>query len=440
MKRTIQLISFILLLLPGYLCGQESLHLENCSSQEFEINDHQDSDNDGNVCEAKITLTNSAYYADDIECDLSAIKWVVTVDIDNDGVVDLEYNSNLPVNDTNFDDSNNNGIPDIYLPPTSNNEIQNIELPDIEGPMSNHKVTWNVSDDCDLGDLCVTNFSVEDKKAPTPYCVSLSTIVFENFDIEVYAEDFNVGTFDNCTPSDEVRFSFSGDSIVPTRLVTCEDVANSPVPVDVFFWDNADNVNYCIVFLNVIPQPNVDCFPHAEIKGNVRDWKGNPLEGVEVQLDANLIEFPISTYTDSDGNYSFGYQEQYLDYTLTANDDYDYLNNVSTLDLVLIVRHILGLQEFTNPYQIIAADINGDNFIKANDVLNLRKLILGIISEISTNTAWKFLDAKFEFNDDSNPFPDLIDADPSPYSIEFSAIDPLGYDFIGVKTGDVSGG
>jgi hypothetical protein len=38
----------------------------------------------------------------------------------------------------------------------------------------------------------------------------------------------------------------------------------------------------------------------------------------------------------------------------------DYLNGVSTLDLVMIQRHILSISKFTDPFNIIAADINND--------------------------------------------------------------------------------
>jgi len=439
MKKTKSIFYLLLLLLPCYLSGQQSLKLESCSFQEFEINDQSDSDDDGNVCEAKIVLTKSAYYTDDIICDQSEIKWIVTVDLNNDGTNDIEYRSDLPSDDTTMDDTNNNGIPDLYIPTTTNNESQNIELPDIEEVNSTHKVVWNVSDDCDLGDLCVTNFSVVDKSPPTPFCVSLSTIIYSGFDVEIYAEDYNVGVFDNCTPNEEIRFSFSGDSIVPMRPITCEDVVNSPVQIDVYFWDNSDNNNFCTVFLTVIPEPFVDCYPTAEISGVVKDWNDVPIQGAEVKLEADFPDFPKFTYTDVDGKYSFGDHDQYLDYKLSVSKDDSYLTDVNTLDLVKIMRHILGLEVFQHPYQIIAADANGDHQLKPLDLLLLRKLILGIIIEFPDSPVWHFLDAHFEFENSSNPFPDLDDLESNPYFIEFYEIIPGWYNFIGVKTGDVGG-
>ena len=50
----------------------------------------------------------------------------------------------------------------------------------------------------------------------------------------------------------------------------------------------------------------------------------------------------------------------YIDYKISASKNDDPLNGLSTLDLVLIQRHILGANKFTTAENIIAADVNGD--------------------------------------------------------------------------------
>jgi hypothetical protein len=55
-------------------------------------------------------------------------------------------------------------------------------------------------------------------------------------------------------------------------------------------------------------------------------------------------------------------------------------NGVSTLDLILIQRHILHIVPFTEARQFIAADVNGDGSINASDLIDLRKVILGKLS------------------------------------------------------------
>ena len=48
------------------------------------------------------------------------------------------------------------------------------------------------------------------------------------------------------------------------------------------------------------------------------------------------------------------------DYIINPYSNDNPLNGVSTLDIVEIQRHILGMQSLDSPYKIIAADINND--------------------------------------------------------------------------------
>ena len=121
-------------------------------------------------------------------------------------------------------------------------------------------------------------------------------------------------------------------------------------------------------------------------------------------------------------------------YQIKAKKNDDPLNGVTTLDLVLIQKHILGLQSLETAYEIIAADINSDARTTATDLVDLRKLILGVVEEFPSNDSWRFVDATQEFADPSNPFPfrEII-------SISNLSENQLDEDFVGVKIGDVNG-
>jgi len=124
---------------------------------------------------------------------------------------------------------------------------------------------------------------------------------------------------------------------------------------------------------------------------------------------------------------------------------------VSTLDLVMIQRHILGLQELDSPYKIIAGDVTNDEKLSASDLLALRKLILGITNDFN-NKSWRFVNGAYDFPDPIDPFPyeeeveirDLMsninDAD---LYIEFSAAEDgivYGFQFGAENTGfDIKG-
>ncbi len=414
--------------------------IEDCEDKMFAINDHSDSDDDGVVCEAKITLTNVATDPGSDNCPTGWLKWQVVVDLWGDGTDDLEYSSFLPAFDTQFNDTNGNGIGDVYLSPTANGETVSVPLPDISGSMSNHKVTWKVTDGCNNVTTCSYNFMVVDKKAPTPYCISVSTAVMDmgpdgEPGVEIWASDFNLGSFDNCTAQEDLLYSFSGTDYVPNRTFNCDDVANSPVEVQMYVWDEKGNNDFCSVFLTVIDNQELCSGTGSKpnLAGDILTEEGVAVSNVETSLTAALPEYPKSEMTNDAGYYAFMNNVEAMDYVIEAVKDVDYLNGVSTLDLVKIQRHILGLEDLDSPYKLIAADINADNKIKASDLSQLRKLILGVITDLPTNDSWRFVNASQALTLDL----DLEDVD---YAVELTNVmnDVMSNDMVGVKIGDVT--
>ena len=92
----------------------------------------------------------------------------------------------------------------------------------------------------------------------------------------------------------------------------------------------------------------------------------------------------IEIKRNADQIYSFSYpSDQYPEMAnpvVILEGTKNYIDYVSTLDVVLIQRHILGLETFKGSYQSIASDVNGDGRITASDLTVIRKLILGIIN------------------------------------------------------------
>ena len=122
--------------------------------------------------------------------------------------------------------------------------------------------------------------------------------------------------------------------------------------------------------------------------------------------------------------------------TITPSKENDPLNGVSTFDLVLINKHILGQAPLSSPYQFIAADINRSKSVTTFDVVELRKLILGIYTGFPQNTSWRFVDANYQFPNPSNPF-----QEPFPEKIVVPSMNThmLSEDFVAVKIGDING-
>lgn len=138
---------------------------------------------------------------------------------------------------------------------------------------------------------------------------------------------------------------------------------------------------------------------------------------------------------DAGGNYqlvvSFGDSV-----SVSAKPDGDWLDGVTTLDLILIQRKILLLDTFSSPYQHIAADVNRDLVISTLDLVLIQSLILGGIDSIEGNHSWNSIPADFEFDDPLNPLGEIW---PDVKQYPFLENDLAEEDWVAVKTGDVSG-
>ncbi len=305
-----------------------------------------------------------------------------------------------------------------------------------------HRVIWEVEDECGNVQTCATIIDVDDDKAPTPYCLpEIVTVVMETSgSVTIWASDFDYGSFDNCTDSDDLRASFSTNTNHTSMEFTCDDLdaAATTFELEVYFTDLAGNQDFCTTALIVQDNQN-HCMDSGNEEGRIalggsifNDANEN-LSGIDVTLNSNLPEFPLLASTDAEGGYSFNDLLAEESYSLQPKLDENYNDGVSTLDLVFIQQHLLEIKKFDNPYKVIAADINNSGSISAADLLQLRKLILGIYSELPSNDSWRFVDAAYEFTDVNDPFPfdDKL-------NMETMMEDYMDADFVAVKIGDVN--
>jgi hypothetical protein len=170
----------------------------------------------------------------------------------------------------------------------------------------------------------------------------------------------------------------------------------------------------------------------VDIEGQVRTTSAAFIEGVDVELMGS--ELPIAR-TSKNGTYAFVDMPMGGNYEVIPTKDDDHLNGVSTLDIVMITRHVLGISEITSPFDMMAADVNNSGSISATDIIELRKVILGHYDNFPNNTSWKFIDANYTFVDSAHP---LEEAAPETYEI-YNLSSDMDIDFIGLKVGDISG-
>ena len=163
------------------------------------------------------------------------------------------------------------------------------------------------------------------------------------------------------------------------------------------------------------------------------NYQGSPVSNVEVELSGGAAELLT---TSSDGLFQFAGLASGLDYNIICEKNNDLTNGVSTLDAVFIQKHILGLLPLTDPYQLIAADINNNGAVSTLDIVFMQKAILGLETSFPNNSSWRFIPADFVFDDPLNPFNPVF-----PEELEFIDLqgDALEQDFVAIKVGDVNG-
>lgn len=150
------------------------------------------------------------------------------------------------------------------------------------------------------------------------------------------------------------------------------------------------------ILLNILLSLSILSFAQVQttfdLSGQITCQSGFGMEDVHVVLLQNG-QWIDSLTTDQNGNY------QFLNLP-TAADDSTYqvqafyvgqpLNGVSTFDMVLAMRHILGIDALS-PAQVLAADLNRSQSLTTFDLVQMRALILFLPqAALVPNPDWLF--------------------------------------------------
>ncbi|MEZ4909843.1 MAG: HYR domain-containing protein [Saprospiraceae bacterium] len=332
-------------------------------------------------------------------------------------------------------DINNDGLVEFTGALSGNSVSKLIQYQGIKSA----KVYWTVTDGCNNQSSCVQNYKINDNKPPQAYCKNLAVSLSQDGSVEVWANDFDNGSSDACTPKEKLLISFSESSIIPSKTFTCADILNGVSQdknVVIWFVDESGNKAYCTSVLSL--QDNNDACPNstqiANLGGKISTELGESIDSVNVDLKIGVLEIESkNTLSDEQGEYLFKDLYEQDVYEIFPSKDINWMNGISTLDLVLIQRHILDIESLKSPYLLIAADANNDGKVTVADLSLLRKLILGVISNIKENQSWRFVEKSFVFKDVALPWPF-----PSKIFIDSVDLLTLNEDFVGIKIGDVN--
>ena len=314
-------------------------------------------------------------------------------------------------------------------------------------PLGETIVTFTATDPCGNRTQCQIVVEVKDNTPPSPICiVGLSVNLMEvegEFLASIDASAFNRKSTDNCTDSEDLVFTIreeettTGEKVAPQTpmlVFDCSDVGTKIIE----FWatDQAGNSDYCQTFIT-IQDLSGNCTPETiggMVAGGVFTEMGEEVE--EVKVVAYGVE-PFEVMTNELGQFELDGMPIGSDYTLVPEKDGLASNGLSTMDMILISQHILGLRSLGSPYKIIAADLDRSNSITTLDLIKLRKLILRIDLEMpGGGKPWRFVDANYVFKDAANPFANRF---PEVYNVNDYEGEEVLADFIAIKIGDVNG-
>lgn len=301
-------------------------------------------------------------------------------------------------------------------------------------PIGETVVIFTATDGCGNTSTMDVVITVTDPDPTEFLCEKVIVILPEETEITLCAETFITFLPGQCTNEDDFIISYSNTNPFDTcRVYDCGDVGVSTFSL--YFWNvtGTELVDSCDNADLDLRDPEDHCMDGLVLIGNVLSEEGLPVHDIKVNI-TNAPMLPGTT--DEEGRYIIEGLSEELGYEVAPFNDENHKEGVSTLDLVLIQKHLLGRAKLNSPYKIIAADANSSRHLTAFDLLEIRKLILGIYSKFPNNTSWRFVDKNYVFPDPYNPFnlpfAESIWID----SITYATTSP---DFVGVKIGDVNG-
>jgi hypothetical protein len=183
-----------------------------------------------------------------------------------------------------------------------------------------------------------------------------------------------------------------------------------------------DSKNYC----NPTPTP-------VSLKGSVTRESGDKITSL-----VTLYRNNDSITTQSTADFSFTNLVAGASYRLKPVRDNDIFNGVTTFDISVLSRYLLGIDStnITTPARMIAADVNNDGEIDGADMIHIRNLILRKTSSFPNNKAWRFVSKNYVFLNPEDPF-----SEDFPEALNYNNLNRSITDanFTAIKVGDVNG-
>jgi hypothetical protein len=228
------------------------------------------------------------------------------------------------------------------------------------------------------------------------------------------------------------RLGETPDSTQASLMLSPADVGLSKV--EIWVWDGLGGSASCTAEILVLAGSQCDLPDPLVVTARIKNFWDNPLPGVTVKLFSgdSLVQ---SVLTGEGGDYLFQGLPPGQSYRIRPEHtgQAGYLSGFSVFDMVLMSKHILGIEPLGSPYAMIAADLNNSGTITTLDLIRLRQLILSIDTS-PDEIRWRFIPLSYVFPDPTNPW---LEEFPEEVIIDSLTGTVAAADFIGIMLGDL---
>lgn len=313
-------------------------------------------------------------------------------------------------------------------------------------PIGKTKVTFTVTYSCGFKLYCHTEVVVKDSQKPTPYCFGSITTALMPVDsdqdgdidagmVEVWAKDLNKSSISPCGYY-PLRFSFSSDPNEKSRVFTCDHLGKNEVQM--WVTDSKGAQSWCLVQLYIqnnnaqIPEckrkEEVQQNKSATLRGAVVSVFGTPVDSAAVDLVYNNPKITITTKIDSveqtvkdsfinaSGYLLFRFKKQWVVretkdtlYTYEKRHAFSDKNgifkftdsthltksfglsfdipaqqkrHINSYDISVLTAHLLNDKRITDPYMMLAADVDNNKKVDIQDLVLLVNYVGGQIQQL----------------------------------------------------------
>ena len=305
-------------------------------------------------------------------------------------------------------------------------------------PIGTHTVGFVVNYGCSLKKFFYQTIVVENIANPNPYCYAKITTVLcgvdtngdgeiDNGKVEIWAKDFDLGSSNNCA-SGMLQYSFSPDVNHTHEMFTCDHLGDNTL--NMYVTDALGNQNYCIVTLEIQNNSNIpNCAAELtesqnhdyQISGEVVPLLESQSQQARISLksvetdtlslltqdttyleigvdstlladgtlvlgtlydtiiinsiDTIIAQAEVNVDASLDGTFAIDHIELMGDYTLQpVIDSYD-VDLVTAKDAEILSAHLWGNVQLTDPYMLLAADLDDNGIVEETDFYLLMEIV-----------------------------------------------------------------